>query len=97
MYKYFTHIINFLENYESVLVDLVFENNEYKLVLYDDFVVLNSKLTKNLSFENFESQECLILIKKENLDDKINLKVLLDLLETGKANLYALLGGERLI
>ena len=89
-------IVNFLNDYESLLVDVLFEDKKYKLIFNGEIAELKNDLIQK-SFNNFENQECLILLKREALADNINIKTLINLLENDDANLYALLGGERLI
>ncbi len=94
------NMITFLDGYESHLVDLVYENGDYKLAKDISAEVLDEKLFRTketLNLENFDSVECLFVIKTSDVNGELGLSDMANYLKNHKANLYALLGGEKLI
>jgi len=94
------NMIAFLDGCESYLVDLVYENGEYKIVKDVSAEVLDENIfcgKESLKLENFDSVECLFVIKTNEIKGEPSLVDMANYLKNNKANLYALLGGEKLI
>lgn len=94
------NIVEFLPYYESFPVDVVFENGKYMLVKYSEAIMLDDKYSKRfkkLKLENGEIEECLLLPTTPINKNELSVDDMVKMLEKNEANLYAVLGGEKLI
>lgn len=93
------NIFEFLKGYSVFEVEILYEESKYKVVYGDNVYVLDKRLYKNLdrlSLEPFDSIECYVILKNENIEE-FNIDMIVEKLNKGQAFLYSKLVGEKII
>lgn len=93
-------VYNFLDDFEIIRVDILFENEHYKLLFDDKMSIISEKFAINfdkLKLENLDYCECFVVVKSDINLENIGVHDIKMMLETNKAKIYSFLGGEKLI